>query len=107
MPANNPYEDAEKLSKFVENPEKYLNESKSKVVNFVETIKKEIANHMPQPIKPYFQGDIGDIVLFIIFTIMVILTLKILGLVLRILIKITILLSTIALIYFVYKHFFS
>ncbi len=104
---NNPYEDAEKLSKFVENPEKYIDQGKSKVVKFVETVKKEIANHVPKPIKPYFQGDVGDIVLFVILTLILVLTLKLVGFVVRVLIKVVIIASTIALLYMAYKHFFS
>jgi len=89
------------IYEIVNNPDKYW----QKIEKTKENIKKEIANKLPQNLKPYMQGNTGDIVLFVIAMFILILFLKVINLALKIIIKIVGIASILFVVYLIFKHF--
>lgn len=93
--------DTNKIYDVVNHPDKYLNKFEEKKEN----IKKEIAEKLPPDLKPYMEGNTGDIVLFIFAMFILILFLKVINLALRIILNIVGIASIIFVVYLLFKHF--
>lgn len=93
--------DINKVQDVVNNPNKYLNKFEEKKEN----IKKEIAEKLPPDLKPYIEGNTGDIILFIFAMFILILFLKVISLAFRVILNIVGIASIIFIVYLLFKHF--
>ncbi len=100
MPDN---KDTNEIYEFFNHPDKYLKKLEEKK----ESIKKEVADKLPPDLKPYMQGNTGDIVIFIILMLILVLVLKVINIAIRVILNIIGIASIIFVVYLLIKHFAS
>jgi hypothetical protein len=93
--------DTNEIYKLVNNPEKYLKELEEKK----ESVKKDIASKLPDNLKPYMEGNTGDIVLFVLVMFLIILFLKVINMALKVILNIVGIASILFVVYLLFKHF--
>ncbi len=95
--------DIEKLRKIEEKTDEKL----SLIERIFFYIKYFIAEHLPEPFASLMMGEIGDIIVIILFLILLSIILKILGFAFKIIWRIFLILLLIGSLYILYNSFFS